>query len=61
MPPVSRESTKSGLVESYFSSQGLVLSGGSWEVGEESQLEGCCYEAHAGEQDDITETDHIHQ
>ena len=51
------KSTKSGLVESYFGSQGLVLSGGGWEIGEESQLECGCYKAHAG--DDIIENDQI--
>ena len=47
MPLVSRESTKSGLAESYFGSQGLVLSGGSWKIGEESELKCGRYEAHA--------------
>ena len=46
-----QKSTKTCLVKSYFGSQGLVLRRGSWEIGEESQLEYGCYKAHAG--DDI--------
>ena len=53
-PQYPEKSTKSGLVESYFGSQGLVLSGGGWEIGEESQLEWGRYKAHAG---DIIEND----